>query len=157
MSTQVKNSDTSIKTKSTLTEDASNAIQQGVKQINQGTQVAKEKALDVVPEGEEKLAKEVKLLNGNVYTQLTHFKQDLLSRIDVVKGQVNLSPKDILELKDFIKEELNTVLDDLSKLGQALKQDVSQISLKHKEQLTSTLKRSKEHTLEAWHKVSTKQ
>ena len=41
----------------------------------------------------------------------------------------------------------------LSKLGKELKEDVSQISSKHKDQLNETFKRSKEHTLEVWNKV----
>ena len=52
-----------------------------------------------------------------------------------------------------MKSELNAVINDLSKLGKELKEDVSQISVKHKDTLTETLKRSKEHTLEAWKKV----
>ena len=48
------------------------------------------------------------------------------------------------------------MIEDLSKFGKELKDDVSQISVKHKDQLTETFKRSKEHTLEAWNKVSSK-
>ena len=70
------------------------------------------------------------------------------------KKQLNFSPKDLGELKEFVKSELNAVINDLSKLGKELKEDVSQISVKHKGQLTETLKRSKENTLEAWKKVA---
>ena len=67
-----------------------------------------------------------------------------------------MSQKDLTDLKDFVKTEVNAVIEDLSKFGKELKDDVSQISVKHKDQLTETFKRSKEHTLEAWNKVSSK-
>ena len=49
---------------------------------------------------------------------------------------------------------MSAIIEDLSKLGKELKEDVSSISVKHKDQLAETFKRSKEHTLEAWIKVN---
>ena len=77
-----------------------------------------------------------------------------MQKIEQLKTQFGSSQKDLTELKDFVKTEFNIVLDDITKLGKELKEDVGQISLKHKEQLAETYKRSKEHTLEAWKKVS---
>ena len=57
------------------------------------------------------------------------------------------------ELKNFIKIEFTAVLEDLSSLGKEFKQDVTQISSKHKELLTGTLKRSKDSTIEVLKKV----
>ena len=45
---------------------------------------------------------------------------------------------------------------ELSKLVKEIKNDVGQISTKHKDHLTETLKRSKENTIEVWNKVSNK-
>ena len=59
-------------------------------------------------------------------------------------------------MKEFVKSELNSVIDELSKMGKELKEDVSQISVKHKDHLAETFKRSKEHTLDVWKKVSEK-
>jgi len=44
-------------------------------------------------------------------------------------------------------------VDELAKLSQDLKADISQISLKHKENLTETFKRSKANAVEVWNKV----
>jgi len=45
------------------------------------------------------------------------------------------------------------VIEDLSNMGKELKEDVSQISTKHKEHLTGTFKRSKDSTIEVLKKV----
>ena len=104
----------------------------------------------------EKLEAEAKQLNASVQEQLRQFKQDLLLRLETIKGQLSNSQKDLTELKEFVKTEFTAVLDDLTKLGKELKGDVSEISVKHKDQLTETFKRSKENTLDAWNKVSSK-
>ena len=111
---------------------------------------------EVVAESTEKLEAEAKQLNASVQEQLRQFKQDLLLRLETIKGQLSNSQKDLTELKEFVKTEFTAVLDDLTKLGKELKGDVSEISVKHKDQLTETFKRSKEHTLDAWNKVSSK-
>ena len=144
-------------TASTLKQNVTSSVKEGAEKLEKIAKVAKTEAVDVVTQTQDKITAEAEGLNKTVQSQLASFKQELLSRLVVIKSQVNLSQKDLIELKDFIKAELNTVVEDLSKLGKALKQDVSQISLKHKDQLTDTFKRSKEHTLEAWQKVSTKQ
>ena len=87
----------------------------------------------------------------SVQDKLTQLKQELLQRLDELKG---LKGADLSELSAFVKAEFSAVIEDLSKLGKELKQDVSEISLKHKGQLTETFKRSKEHTLEAFTKVA---
>lgn len=85
--------------------------------------------------------------------QFRLLKQDLLQHFDSIKSQLLSSQKDLAELTQFAKTELNTIIEELTKLGNELKDDVSEISTKHKEHLTETLKRSKESGLEAWNKV----
>ena len=111
-----------------------------------------EPAKEPVLETSEEKNKET-VSNLGVPEQLAKLKQDLLQRIEGLKG---LKGADLNELTAFVKSEINAVIEDLSKLGKELKQDVSEISLKHKEQLTETLHRSKEHTIEAWSKVTQK-
>ena len=157
MATKTATSTKSTAAQSTLKEQVKSAATEGVEKLEKVAQESKAQTLEAVSDAEEKISTEVQELNQSVQTQLLSFKQDLLNRLEQIKGQVSLNPKDFLELKDFIKAEFSTVFEDLTKLGKELKEDVSQISIKHKDQLTDTFKRSKEHTLEAWHKVSTKQ
>jgi gas vesicle protein len=113
----------------------------------------KAQAQDVTAEGKEKIEAEAKHLNGGVQEQLQLLKQEILQRLDSFKEQFSHSQKDLGELKTFIKTELNAVIADLSKLGKELKDDVTQISTKHKSQLVDTFSRSKEHTIEVIKKV----
>lgn len=129
---------------------------EGVEKLEEIAKVAKTQVFEVVTESQEAIQSEVDTLNQDVQSKLQGFKQELLNRIDVIKGQFNHSQQDLFDLKDFIKAELNLVLEDLNKLTKELKDDVSQISLKHKDHLTETYQRSKKHTLEAWSKVYAK-
>jgi len=88
-----------------------------------------------------------------VQEQLRQLKQDLLQRIDTLKEQLFGSQKELTELTSFIKTEFTAVIEDLSNMGKELKEDVSQISTKHKEHLTGTFKRSKDSTIEVLKKV----
>ena len=130
------------------------AVSEGAERLEKVTHDAKEQVLDVVAETQEKLQAEAKQLNASVQEQLGQLKQDVLQKIEALKAQFGSSPKDLGELKDFVKTEFSAIIDDLSKLGKELKEDVSSISVKHKDQLAETFKRSKEHTLEAWKKVN---
>jgi hypothetical protein len=92
-------------------------------------------------------------LSSQTQSQLQQFKYDLLQKIDAIKGQLGYSQKEYAELKTFIKTEIHIVLTDLSKLSKEIKADVGQLSVKHKDSLAGTLKRSKQNTIEAWKKV----
>lgn len=142
---------------SSLKESVKKVALDGAEAIEEIGLDVKNQSIEIVQESSEAISADVAELNENVKTQFAGFKADLLGRVDVIKGQVNLSQQDLAELKSFVKAELAIVLEELSKLAKEIKDDVSQISAKHKDQLTGTLKRSKEHTLEVWHKVSTKQ
>lgn len=109
--------------------------------------------METLGESKENIEAEVKKLSNTVTDQLTQFKQDLLQRIDTLKEQLFGSQKELNELNSFIKTEFNAVIDDLSKLGKELKEDVTQISTKHKDHLADTLKRSKDSTIEVLKKV----
>ena len=92
-------------------------------------------------------------LDSQTQSQLKQFKYELLQKLDAIKGQLGYSQKEYAELKTFIKTEINIVLTDLSKLSKEIKADVGQLSVKHKDSLAGTLKRSKQNTIEAWKKV----
>lgn len=142
--------------KATLKDNVKQTTVESAEKLEKIAVEAKSQALEVISEGKEKLEEEVEHLNESVQSQILTFKQELLQRIDVIKTQFGSSQKDFAELKDFVKSEFNLVLDELLNLGKELKGDVSQISTKHKDHLSETFKRSKEHTLDAWNKVSTK-
>lgn len=146
MATQEKASTEKTTLKSIATE--------GADKLEKVAKEATEQAVEAVVDSKEKLQEEAKVLNANVQGQLQQLKQDILQKIELLKSHFGTSQKDFTELKAFVKTEFNAVLDDLSKLGKDLKADVSEISGKHKEQITETFKRSKEHTLEAWKKVN---
>lgn len=118
---------------------------------------AQQTVTQAVADTKTKLEAETEQLNEQVQDQVQNFKQDLVQRLDVIKTQFSTSQKDLVELADFLKSELNLLVKELTEVGKELREDVSQISSKHKVQLTETLKRSKEHTLEVWNKVTTKQ
>ncbi len=111
----------------------------------------------VLHEAKENLINETEQLATNVQNQVQGLKKDVLDRIDFIKEHVDVSQKDLTELRAFLKAELNLLWDELNKFGKELKADVSQISMKHKTHIADTFKRSKAHTVDAWHKVSTKQ
>lgn len=142
--------------RSTAKRTVKKAAVEGTENLEKIAVNVKNQALEVVAESKEAVDTEVKQFNETVQQEITSFRQEVLRRIEVIKAQFSGSQKDLKELKAFIKTEANVVLEELSKLGNELKGDVSQISLKHKLHITETLKRSKEHTLEAWHKVSAK-
>lgn len=119
-------------------------------QLEKATVEAKEQALESIGQSKEKLEVEAKQLSDTVQEQLRQFRQDVLQRVDSIKEQWFGSQK---ELKNFIKIEFTAVLEDLYSLGKEFKQDVTQISSKHKELLTGTLKRSKDSTIEVLKKV----
>ena len=125
---------------------------EGVEKPEQVSTDAQQKLTDAA----ENLQTEAEQSSVNVQSKIQHVKQDLLQRIELLKNQFNVSQQNFGELKAFVKSELTAVIDDLSKFGQELKQDVTQISGKHKEHLTETFKRSKENTLDVWKKVAVK-
>ena len=128
-------------------------VAEGTEKLEQAAQEAKQQVTEAVGETQEKLQTEAKKFNGSVQEQLSQLKKELLQKIESLKGHFGSSQKDLGELKEFVKTEFNAVIEDLNKIGKELKADVSQISVKHKDQLTETFKRSKEHTWETWKKV----
>lgn len=92
-------------------------------------------------------------LNLTVQDQLKQLRQDILQKLEALKGQFELSQSHYSELRTFIKTEFNTVIHDLADLGKDLKEDIVELSNKHKEHLSETYKRSKQNTLELWDKV----
>lgn len=92
-------------------------------------------------------------MNQNIHNQFAQIKQDILQRLDVIKAQFNTSQEGLNELKNTLKAEINALIEDLTKVTKELKGDISQISLKHKDSLTESLKRTKNNTVEAWNKA----
>lgn len=153
MTTQSKSSEVL----STLTEKGKITAVDGIDQLQKIAKEAKNHGVDITNEAEQKIAIEVDALNTAAHSQLTRFKQDLFTRIEVIKGQFQDTQHDLSELKNFVRTELDHVLNDFTVLSHEIKKDITEISTKHKAQIVETFKRSKDHTLDIWYKVSTKQ
>ena len=78
---------------------------------------------------------------------------DILQRLDVIKAQFSTSQEGLSELKNALKAEINALIEDLTKVSKELKGDISQISLKHKDSLSESIKRTKNNAVEAWNKA----
>ena len=128
-------------------------VLEGTEKIAKVAVSAKEQAADTVQKVQKKLSEDTQTVQTGLQVQLRELKGNILQKIEQLKTQLGTSQIDLVELKTFVKTEFNVVIDDLSKLGKELKDDVSQISYKHKDQLTETLKRSKESTLAVWKKT----
>ena len=133
------------------------AVVEGGEAIEKVAVDAKNQALDVIEHTQLAAGVETQQLSDQVKNQITSLKEELLGKVDQLKQQVNFSQADLTELKDFVRSELSIIVQEFAALGKEFKADVSQISLKHKAHIADTLKRSKAHTVDAWHKVSTKQ
>lgn len=92
-----------------------------------------------------------------VQKQISELKEEVVQRIEALKTQFPLSQADLIELKDTLKAEMNTVLDDVTQVSKALKQDLSDISIKHKEQLSDTIKHAKETVVDAFSAINLSQ
>lgn len=150
-----RNKDMTAETKATPTKKSLNVVvSETTEKLEKVAVEAKEQAVESIEESKEKIEAEAKQFTDTVQEQLRQFKQDVLHCIEGLKEQLLGSQKDLTELKAFIKTEFNTVIEDLSKLGKELKDDVSQISSKHKVHLTDTFKRSKDSTIEVLKKVN---
>ncbi|WP_338558990.1 hypothetical protein [Acinetobacter sp. KS-LM10] len=117
---------------------------------------AKNQSIEVLNEQKEIISADVVELSENIKTQLKDFKSDVLERVSIIKDKIDLSQQDIAELKTFVRKELNVIWGELTALVQEIKADAGQISDKHIDHVVGTLKRSKEHTLEVWEKISEK-
>lgn len=117
---------------------------------------AKNQSIEVLNEQKEIISADVVKLSENIKTQLKDLKSDVLDRVSIIKDKIDLSQQDITELKTFVGTELNVIWGELTTLVQEIKADAGQISDKHIEHVVGAFKRSKEHTLEAWEKISEK-
>ena len=128
-----------------------------VEKVQKIADETKQQVIEVIAETDEKLTSVILGENKKIQEKVNGFKEEILDKLDDLKVQLSSSQKDFFELKQFVKNELYLLVDELTKMGKELKTDVNDISIKHKTYLTDTFKRSKEHTLEVWYKVYTKQ
>jgi thiamine kinase-like enzyme len=82
-----------------------------------------------------------------IQSQVSEIKQELLQRVEVLKSQFSLSPDDLSSLKDTLKTEVSAILEDVTQVSKNIKQELTELSAKHKDSLTATIQRSKDHTL----------
>ena len=138
----------------TAKKNVKEAALESVEKIEKIAQNAKDQAFDVVVDGQEKITAEVEQLHQLAEMQLKDLKQDLTQRIHIIQTQIHRSQQDYSQLKALIQSEMSVVAKELGALSKTLKEDISHISLKHKDQLSQMFKRSKQHTIAVWHKVA---
>ena len=105
-------------------------------------------------DGQEKISAEVQQFHQLAQMQLKDLKQDLTQRVHIVQTKIHRSQQDFSQLKALIQSEMSVVAKELGALSKTLKEDISHISLRHKDQLSQMFKRSKQHTIAAWQKVA---
>ena len=88
-----------------------------------------------------------------IQAQVAEIKQELLQRIDLLKAQLPLNQEDLVSLKDTLKTEVSAIIEDVSLVSKELKQDLTELSAKHKDSISATLQRTKDHTLDVWNKL----
>jgi hypothetical protein len=71
----------------------------------------------------------------------------------VIKTQLNSSQGNLVELKNALKVELNSLIEELTQVSKEIKDDINQISVKHKDTLVGSFKRTKVQAVDAWNKV----
>lgn len=128
-------------------------VEAKVSEVKEQVEAKVHQVQEKVEEMKEKVEAEAHQVQTSIQEQIRQFKEELFKHFDQLKA---LNGNDLVELKAFAKTELNTLVEDLAQLTQEIKQDVSEISLKHKDHLTQTLKRSKDNTLQVWSKTATK-
>ena len=89
-----------------------------------------------------------------VQSQIQELKQDVLARLDGLKAQFPLSQADLVSLKDTLKAELSALLEEAVSVSKELKAELTDLSHKHKEQITHTLKASKNNVADALGKIN---
>ena len=108
-------------------------------------------------------------LGKTTFEELISFKTSVSEEeIQVIKNKLQtinrslfekekkLNPEYKKSIEEFIsqkKNELNALIEDLTKVSKELKDDISQISVKHKDTLVGSFKRTKDQAVEAWNKV----
>ena len=123
-----------------------------------------QKVSDVVTETQTHLKVEAEQLNEQVQglvqdlvqEPVQEIKQDASQRLDIIKKQFSTSKNDLLEFAQFLKAECGVLVGNLTEVSKEIREDVAQISLKHKENLVETFKRSKNNTVHVWNKVTAK-
>lgn len=99
---------------------------------------------------QEKTATEPKLDFAQVVQkQITELKEEFVQRVESLKAQFPLSQEDLISLKDKLAAEISAILEDVTKVSKEIKQDITEISVKHKDQLAGTLSHAKETVVDA--------
>ena len=123
-----------------------------------------QKVVGVVNETQANLKVEAEQLSEQVQNEVQEviqepvqeIKRDASQRLEIIKKQFSTSKSDLFEFAQFLKAECGVLVKELTEVTQEIREDVVQISLKHKENLVETLKRSKANTLDVWNKVTAK-
>lgn len=108
------------------------------------------KVVDIVNLKQDSETEKSEQSRSDVQTQLIQIKDEVLGRVEIVKQQVQHSQKHLQELSGTLKLELGDLISDLTKLGTDLKIGITQLSSKHKLQITETIKKSTTETLDVW-------
>lgn len=89
-----------------------------------------------------------------VQDQFNGIKDEVKQRFDNITAKFPLKPEDLAVLKNTLKEEFAHLLEDLAQTSKEFKAEVTEISLKHKDHLSETFKRTKDQTVEVLSKIN---
>ena len=102
----------------------------------------------------ESVAKQPADLVEFVQVSLNDFKIEVKHHVEKIVARIPLNANAFLALKDTLSSEFFHLWEDLAQTSKTFKEEVMEISLKHKSHLIEEFNRSKEQTLGAFHKMS---
>ncbi len=108
------------------------------------------KVVDIVNLKQQEVVGQVEQVAAATQVQLKQVRDEIVARGQTLKQQVQHSQQHLQAFRTSLKAELGDLWRDMSKFGIELKTDISQLGLKHREQLTQTIKKSTADTLNVW-------
>lgn len=148
---KLSKADAAIQTEHSVVESLEpNASLQQASQSQEHSESVSFKVVDIVNLKQQDVVDQIEQVGSATQAQLQQVRDDVVARTQTLKQQLQHSQQHLQTLRTSLKAELGDLWRDMSKFGIELKSDISQLSLKHREQLTQTIKKSTADTLNVW-------
>lgn len=108
------------------------------------------KVVDIVNLKQQDVVEQAEQMGSAAQIQLKQMRDEVVARTQILRQQVQYSQQHLHTLRTTLQAELGDLWRDLNKFGIELKTDITQLSLKHRLQLTQTIKKSTTDTLSVW-------